>query len=69
MNKDKKALELAKLRKRQARLAKFMQHYANEMVELDGEICTLLTECAPDAGLSPDVAAAAVAPKDPPPNG
>lgn len=63
MSKDKKAIEIAKLRKRQARLIKFMGHWTKELSEIDDELCALLTDCIPDAGLSPDAAAKANEPK------
>lgn len=63
MNKDKIAQELADLGRDEARLMR-------KLIKVQARRCELLSEvaCHADTGLSPDVSAAAVAPKDPPPN-
>lgn len=59
MNKDKVAQELADLGRGEARLMR-------KLIKVQARRCELLSEvaCHADTGLSPDVSAAAVAPKD-----
>lgn len=63
MSRDKVAQELADLGRDEARLMR-------KLIKLQKRRCELLSEvaCHADTGLSPDVAAAAAGPKNPPPN-
>lgn len=66
---EKLAHEIDKVRRRQARLTRFVLHYAGQLAVLDDELCTLLQRAAQmacDAGqVGGEVVALAVEPKEP----
>lgn len=63
MERDKIAQELADIGQEEARLMR-------KLIKLQKRRCDVLSSvaCHTETGLSPDVSAAAVAPKNPPPN-
>jgi len=64
------AHDIDKVRRRQARLIRFMTHYAGQLAVMDDDLCGLLRHAAQmacDAGqIGGDVTAAVIAPKDDP---